>query len=97
MFHKKFSTLSYDASMRLLRTLAYGGSADRRAMRKLAAQAIATAPTEAERRHAERWANAFRRGHRIKVGTYVAKFYAEGITPEIEQAVEDVFTKEPES
>jgi hypothetical protein len=72
--------------------LAYNGSTNRRAMKQLAAQAIAVAPDDAARRHAERWANTFKRGHRLKVGSYPVKVYMEGNTPEIEADVESAFT-----
>jgi hypothetical protein len=92
MFHNRFEELSYDDAMQLLRILAYNGSTNRRAMRQLARQAERAATTDQERRHAQRWLGALRRGHRIKVGTYEAKIYLEGNTPELEADVESAFT-----
>ena len=93
MFRRpKFEALSYDASMRLLRALTRAGSTHRRVMRQLARQAVKVAPTDQERRHAERWLAPLEAGRRIRISTFPVKVWLDGNTPELEADVESAFT-----
>jgi hypothetical protein len=85
---RKFDSLGYETALALLRAMAYGGSTNRKAMRQLAERVVATAP-EGKKFHAERWLETFRRGHRLKVGTYPATFYTNGETAALDDEIAD--------
>jgi hypothetical protein len=92
----KFDDMGYDSAMRMLRMFTRTGSASQKTLIGLARRARDAAPTEQERRHAERWLAPLEAGRRIKIGVFPVKFYAEGWTPELVEDVESAFLGTPE-
>ena len=84
--------LDYETSARMLRTLARGGSTDRRTMLALADRALELVPDDlaGERGALERYHAAISAGRRIKVSVHPVTF-TEPISDELAADIESAF------
>jgi len=82
--------MEHREAARLMRALARAGIGEQILLVALAERSLATSPPEMRPTY-ERWAQAYRGGRRVKVGTYPAAALLEPAPDEMVRAVDEAF------